>query len=168
MSMLFFWLWKICGRNKYNTGHPIAVKPKWRTMDLGRKYCCSICNTPWRTIWLKLTWTHWNNQLLRSNKTPFLHNFFQCRLPVWKYYGATNTTARLVRGLRSFFNRLRRHHLGEGLITLSEHSTMLLYNMVWTSVYDMDKLQNCRPEFVITVSVLHIFFSSIPSEIIIG
>ncbi|KAJ6664964.1 hypothetical protein lerEdw1_005195 [Lerista edwardsae] len=52
------------------------------------------------------------------------------RLPVWKYYGATNTTAKLERGLRSFFNKLQRHHLGEGLIALSEHSTMLLYDMV--------------------------------------
>ncbi|XP_066475715.1 SITS-binding protein-like [Tiliqua scincoides] len=51
------------------------------------------------------------------------------RLPVWKYYGGTNTTTKLERGLQSFFKRLQRHHLGEGLITLSEHSTMLLYNM---------------------------------------
>ncbi|XP_061465906.1 SITS-binding protein-like isoform X2 [Rhineura floridana] len=51
------------------------------------------------------------------------------RLPVWGYYGTADSAAKMERGLRSFFNRLQRHHLGEGLITLNEHSTLLLGNM---------------------------------------
>ncbi|KYO41584.1 SITS-binding protein [Alligator mississippiensis] len=49
-------------------------------------------------------------------------------LPIWKYYGAADSAAKLERGLRSFFNRLKRHHLGEGLIAINEHSTMILSN----------------------------------------
>ncbi|XP_062974813.1 SITS-binding protein-like [Elgaria multicarinata webbii] len=50
------------------------------------------------------------------------------RLPIWKYYGVADSAARMERGLRSFFNSLQRHHLGEGLITVNELSTMLLRN----------------------------------------
>ncbi|XP_053098744.1 SITS-binding protein-like isoform X2 [Hemicordylus capensis] len=50
------------------------------------------------------------------------------RLPVWRYYGAEDSAAKLEQGLKSFFNRLQRHDLGEGIITLNEHCTMLLCN----------------------------------------
>ncbi|KAM7165127.1 SITS-binding protein-like [Macrochelys suwanniensis] len=49
-------------------------------------------------------------------------------LPIWRHYKASDSAAKMERGLRSFFNRLKRHHLGEGLIALNEHSTMLLSN----------------------------------------
>ncbi|XP_037755446.2 SITS-binding protein [Chelonia mydas] len=49
-------------------------------------------------------------------------------LPIWRHYKAADSAAKMERGLRSFFNRLKRHHLGEGLIALNEHSTMLLSN----------------------------------------
>ncbi|XP_074852106.1 SITS-binding protein-like [Carettochelys insculpta] len=48
------------------------------------------------------------------------------RWPVWRHFKAADSAAKMERGLRSFFNRLRRHHLGDGLIALNEHSTMLL------------------------------------------
>ncbi|XP_033012171.1 SITS-binding protein-like [Lacerta agilis] len=50
------------------------------------------------------------------------------RLPVWSYYRAADSVAKVERGLRYFFNRLQRHHFGEGLIALNEHSTVLLGN----------------------------------------
>uniref|UniRef100_A0A452IP56 Glycosyl hydrolase family 31 C-terminal domain-containing protein n=1 Tax=Gopherus agassizii TaxID=38772 RepID=A0A452IP56_9SAUR len=49
-------------------------------------------------------------------------------LPIWRHYKAADSAAKMERGLRSFFNRLKRHHLGEGLIALNEHSTILLSN----------------------------------------
>ncbi|XP_032629002.1 SITS-binding protein-like isoform X2 [Chelonoidis abingdonii] len=49
-------------------------------------------------------------------------------LPIWRHYKAADSAAKMERGLRSFFSRLKRHHLGEGLIALNEHSTMLLSN----------------------------------------
>ncbi|XP_054828711.1 SITS-binding protein-like [Eublepharis macularius] len=51
------------------------------------------------------------------------------RLPVWKYHGTEESAAKMERALRSFFNKLQRHHLGEGLIMLNESSTALLCNM---------------------------------------
>ncbi|XP_050808817.1 SITS-binding protein-like isoform X2 [Gopherus flavomarginatus] len=50
-------------------------------------------------------------------------------LPIWRHYKAADSAAKMERGLRSFFNRLKRHHLGEGLIALNEHSTILLSNV---------------------------------------
>uniref|UniRef100_A0ACB8G300 Uncharacterized protein n=2 Tax=Sphaerodactylus townsendi TaxID=933632 RepID=A0ACB8G300_9SAUR len=49
-------------------------------------------------------------------------------LPVWKYHGTTESAAKMERGVRSFFNKLQRHHFGEGLIMLNEPSTTLLCN----------------------------------------
>ncbi|KAF7245499.1 SITS-binding protein [Varanus komodoensis] len=50
------------------------------------------------------------------------------RLTVWRYYGEADSAAKMERGLRAFFSRLQTHRLGEGLIMLSEHSTMLLHH----------------------------------------
>ncbi|XP_005988077.1 SITS-binding protein [Latimeria chalumnae] len=47
-------------------------------------------------------------------------------LPFWKFLGTADSAAKLERLLRSFFNKLKRHTLGEGVIDLNEHSTMLL------------------------------------------
>lgn len=38
--------------------------------------------------------------------------------------------AQMERGLRSFYNKLQTHNLGEGIIALSEESTMVLRNLV--------------------------------------
>ncbi|OCT83913.1 SITS-binding protein [Xenopus laevis] len=47
-------------------------------------------------------------------------------MPLWKHYGISDSAAKLERELRSFHNKLIRHGLGECLIGLNEHSTMLL------------------------------------------
>ncbi|KAM6461627.1 SITS-binding protein-like isoform 3-T3 [Liasis olivaceus] len=52
------------------------------------------------------------------------------RLPVWRYYGVADSVAKMEQGLKSFYNKLQRHNLGEGIIALSEESTALLRNMV--------------------------------------
>ncbi|XP_053305520.1 SITS-binding protein-like [Spea bombifrons] len=49
-------------------------------------------------------------------------------MPVWKHYGLSDSAAKLERELRSFHNKLRRLGLGECLIAINEHSTMLLSN----------------------------------------
>uniref|UniRef100_A0A8C5QEL3 Glycosyl hydrolase family 31 C-terminal domain-containing protein n=1 Tax=Leptobrachium leishanense TaxID=445787 RepID=A0A8C5QEL3_9ANUR len=49
-------------------------------------------------------------------------------MPLWKHYGISDSAAKLERELRSFHNKLRRLGLGECLIAIDEHSTMLLSN----------------------------------------
>ncbi|XP_027028851.1 SITS-binding protein isoform X1 [Tachysurus fulvidraco] len=51
------------------------------------------------------------------------------RLPFWKLPASVDSGAKIERELRTFSNRLKRHHLGEGVISLDEHSTSLLSNM---------------------------------------
>ncbi|XP_062857487.1 SITS-binding protein [Trichomycterus rosablanca] len=51
------------------------------------------------------------------------------RLPFWKLPATVDLEAKIERELRTFSNRLKRHHLGEGVISLDEHSTSLLSNM---------------------------------------
>lgn len=53
-----------------------------------------------------------------------------CRLPFWKLLTNVDSGQKVERELRTFSNRLRRHQLGEGVISLSEHSTNLLSDMV--------------------------------------
>lgn len=55
------------------------------------------------------------------------------RLPFWKLRASVDSGAKIERELRTFSNRLKRHHLGEGVISLDEHSTSLLSNMVCVS-----------------------------------
>ncbi|XP_070591895.1 SITS-binding protein-like [Erythrolamprus reginae] len=50
------------------------------------------------------------------------------RLPVWRYHSIADSMAQMEEGLRSFYNKLQTHNLGEGIIALSEESTMLLRN----------------------------------------
>lgn len=56
--------------------------------------------------------------------------FSLSRLPFWKLPASVDSGAKIERELRTFSNRLKRHHLGEGVISLDEHSTSLLSNMV--------------------------------------
>uniref|UniRef100_A0A673MLQ7 SITS-binding protein-like n=1 Tax=Sinocyclocheilus rhinocerous TaxID=307959 RepID=A0A673MLQ7_9TELE len=58
-----------------------------------------------------------------------LPNMDVLRLPFWKLLANVDSGAKLERELRTFSNRLKRHHLGEGVISLDEHSTALLDNM---------------------------------------
>uniref|UniRef100_A0A672LAA3 SITS-binding protein-like n=1 Tax=Sinocyclocheilus grahami TaxID=75366 RepID=A0A672LAA3_SINGR len=50
-------------------------------------------------------------------------------LPFWKLLANVDSGAKLERELRTFSNRLKRHHLGEGVVSLDEHSTALLASM---------------------------------------
>lgn len=55
------------------------------------------------------------------------------RLPFWKLLANVDSGPKVERELRTFSNRLRRHQLGEGVISLNEHSTNLLSDMVRAS-----------------------------------
>lgn len=55
------------------------------------------------------------------------------RLPFWKLLANVDSGPKVERELRTFSNRLRRHQLGEGVISLNEHSTNLLSDMVCPS-----------------------------------
>nr|XP_057932417.1 SITS-binding protein [Doryrhamphus excisus] len=50
-------------------------------------------------------------------------------LPFWKLLSNVDSGQKVERELRTFSNRLRRHQLGEGIISLNEHSTNLLSEM---------------------------------------
>ncbi|XP_070687475.1 SITS-binding protein [Pempheris klunzingeri] len=50
-------------------------------------------------------------------------------LPFWKLLANMESGPKVERELRTFSNRLRRHQLGEGVISLNEHSTTLLSEM---------------------------------------
>ncbi|XP_039187194.1 SITS-binding protein-like isoform X3 [Crotalus tigris] len=67
------------------------------------------------------------SRLLRQQ--PRLPDTDILRLPVWRYYGMADSFAQMERGLRSFYNKLQTHNLGEGIIALSEESTMVLRNL---------------------------------------
>ncbi|XP_030646473.1 SITS-binding protein [Chanos chanos] len=58
-----------------------------------------------------------------------LPNMDVLRLPFWKFLVNVDSGLKVERELRTFSNRLRRHRLGEGVISLNEHSTSLLSNM---------------------------------------
>lgn len=64
------------------------------------------------------------NQLYMSQR--MLPNLSIVRMPIWKHYGVSDSAAKLEREVRSFHNKLRRHGLGECLISLNEHSTKLI------------------------------------------
>ncbi|XP_053339020.1 SITS-binding protein [Clarias gariepinus] len=66
-------------------------------------------------------------QLSMSNRVLPSMNVLQ--LPFWKLPASVDLEAKIERELRTFSNRLKRHHLGEGVISLDEHSTSLLSNM---------------------------------------
>ncbi|XP_035273329.1 SITS-binding protein [Anguilla anguilla] len=61
---------------------------------------------------------------------PALPNMDTLWLPFWKLLVNVDSGVKLERELRTFSNRLKRHRLGEGVISLTEHSTSLLSDMV--------------------------------------
>ncbi|KAJ3596091.1 hypothetical protein NHX12_002500 [Muraenolepis orangiensis] len=50
-------------------------------------------------------------------------------LPFWNFLASVDSGAKVEKELRTLSNRLRRHHLSEGVISLNEHSTTLLADM---------------------------------------
>ncbi|KAM9377482.1 SITS-binding protein [Pholidichthys leucotaenia] len=62
----------------------------------------------------------------RSREMP---NMKALRLPFWKLLTNVDSGPKVERELRTFSNRLKRHQLGEGVISLNEHSTTLLADM---------------------------------------
>uniref|UniRef100_A0A8C7X6T9 Si:ch211-236l14.4 n=1 Tax=Oryzias sinensis TaxID=183150 RepID=A0A8C7X6T9_9TELE len=64
--------------------------------------------------------------LQRSRELPGMRALW---LPFWKLLTNVDSGLKVERELRTFSNRLRRHQLGEGVISLSEHSTTLLSEM---------------------------------------
>lgn len=80
-----------------------------------------------------MTATKPGNSQFKHNPDPFLTilSFWSwLRLPFWKLPANVDSGVKVERELRTFSNRLKRHHLGEGVISLDEHSTSLLSNMV--------------------------------------
>ncbi|KAI4894592.1 hypothetical protein NFI96_018816 [Prochilodus magdalenae] len=72
-----------------------------------------------------------HQEAVQQLSVPFreLPNMNVLRLPFWKLPANVDSGVKVERELRTFSNRLRRHHLGEGVISLDEHSTSLLSNM---------------------------------------
>uniref|UniRef100_A0A3Q1J591 Glycosyl hydrolase family 31 C-terminal domain-containing protein n=1 Tax=Anabas testudineus TaxID=64144 RepID=A0A3Q1J591_ANATE len=66
-------------------------------------------------------------QLSQHNRE--LPNMKALGLPFWKLLASVDSGQKLERELRIFSNRLKRHQLGEGVISLNEHSTALLSDM---------------------------------------
>ncbi|TDH09324.1 hypothetical protein EPR50_G00085620 [Perca flavescens] len=66
-------------------------------------------------------------QLFRHSRE--LPNMNALWLPFWKLLANVDSGPKVERELRTFANRLRRHQLGEGVISLNEHSTTLLSDM---------------------------------------
>ncbi|XP_017573015.1 SITS-binding protein [Pygocentrus nattereri] len=72
-----------------------------------------------------------HQEAVQQLSVPFreLPNMNVLRLPFWKLPANVDSGVKVERELRTFSNRLKRHHLGEGVIGLDEHSTSLLSNM---------------------------------------
>ncbi|KAK1161615.1 SITS-binding protein-like isoform X2 [Acipenser oxyrinchus oxyrinchus] len=68
-----------------------------------------------------------------------LPNTHILRLPFWKLLANADSGAKVERELRTFFNRLKRHKLGEGVISINEHSTTILSDMDHESFYGRKK-----------------------------
>ncbi|XP_059917514.1 SITS-binding protein isoform X1 [Gadus macrocephalus] len=64
-----------------------------------------------------------------SQQSRELPNMRTLWLPFWNFLASVDSGVKVERELRTFSNRLRRHHLSEGVISLSEHSTTLLADM---------------------------------------
>uniref|UniRef100_A0AAV2KZS7 protein-tyrosine-phosphatase n=1 Tax=Knipowitschia caucasica TaxID=637954 RepID=A0AAV2KZS7_KNICA len=58
-----------------------------------------------------------------------LPNLKTMLLPFWKLLTPVDSGPKVERELRIFSNRLKRHQLGEAVISLNEHSTTLLYDL---------------------------------------
>ncbi|KAM9855015.1 SITS-binding protein [Aulostomus maculatus] len=64
-----------------------------------------------------------------SQQSRELPNMKALWLPFWKLLANMDSGPKVERELRTFSNRLRRHQLGEGVVSLNEHSTNLLSEM---------------------------------------
>ncbi|CAL8372827.1 unnamed protein product [Arctogadus glacialis] len=64
-----------------------------------------------------------------SQQSRELPNMRTLWLPFWNFLASVDSGVKVERELRTFSNRLRRHHLSDGVISLSEHSTTLLADM---------------------------------------
>ncbi|KAF6727857.1 SITS-binding protein [Oryzias melastigma] len=83
----------------------------------------SVCVAP------HLRAAHQEAQLQLLQRSRELPSMKALRLPFWKLLTNVDSGQKVERELRTFSNRLRRHHLGEGVISLNEHSTTLLSEM---------------------------------------
>ncbi|XP_034032774.1 SITS-binding protein [Thalassophryne amazonica] len=72
---------------------------------------------------------HQEAMLQLSPQSRELPNMKTLWLPFWKLLPNVDLGPKVERELRTFSNRLRRHQLGDGVITLDEHSTTLLSEM---------------------------------------
>ncbi|XP_041854016.1 SITS-binding protein [Melanotaenia boesemani] len=72
---------------------------------------------------------HQEAMLQLSEQSRELPNMKALWLPFWKLLTNVDSGPKVERELRTFSNRLRRHQLGEGVISLNEHSTTLLSDM---------------------------------------
>ncbi|XP_031420220.1 SITS-binding protein [Clupea harengus] len=87
----------------------------------------------------------------RSLPTRELPSLGILRQTFWKFLPDEESGLTVERELRTFSNRLKRHHLGEGVISLNEHSTSLLVNMDHDYLYSkrgMSKRQSRDLAFV--------------------
>ncbi|XP_039593000.1 SITS-binding protein isoform X2 [Polypterus senegalus] len=77
------------------------------------------------------------SQLLQQPRA--LPNTNILRLPFWKMLANVDSAAKVERELRIFFSRLKRHDLGEGVISIDEHSTLLISDMDHDSFFGRKK-----------------------------
>ncbi|XP_061100399.1 SITS-binding protein-like isoform X2 [Conger conger] len=73
---------------------------------------------------------HQEVRLRPLSHKPALPNMDILWLPFWKLLVNVDSGVKLERELRTFSNRLKRLHLGEGVLSLTEHSTALLSDML--------------------------------------
>ncbi|XP_066557238.1 SITS-binding protein isoform X2 [Amia ocellicauda] len=84
------------------------------------------------------------------------------RLPFWKLLVNVDSGAKVERELRTFYNRLKRHGLGEGVISLNEHSTMLISDMDHESLYSRKKTSLRQTRDLPLVKLLNISITLSP------
>ncbi|TRY77601.1 hypothetical protein DNTS_024423 [Danionella cerebrum] len=85
-----------------------------------------------------------------------LPNMEILRLPFWRLLSNVDSVVRLERELRTFSNRLKRHHLGEGVISLDEHSTALLASMDHSYLNDKKRTSTRQTRDLPFVKLLNI------------
>lgn len=148
--------YSVCVSHNVKAAHQEAVQlltqhnrelPNMKTLWLVH-FSCSLCGFPDRWIILRGairpvsvcgfnealadigdSWSHKLKSIQASSEQVWSLCVF-CRLPFWKLLTNVDSGPKVERELRTFSNRLRRHQLGEGVISLNEHSTNLLSDMV--------------------------------------
>ncbi|XP_006642629.1 SITS-binding protein isoform X2 [Lepisosteus oculatus] len=84
------------------------------------------------------------------------------RLPFWKLLVNVDSGVKVERELRTFHNRLKRHRLGEGVISIGEHSTMLLSDMDHESLYGRKEMSSQETKDLSLVKLLNISITLSP------